>query len=268
MHLVVASIQSTALAILKPHNNTSNGCKRKQSNPGPAARGGTGGRSAYQRSVGMGEPKNGQSRRVRLYRITLISWFRGARIRGGTSGTTRRVGSFTNPPAGTTAPLRPPASPPLCLQPHLPPLSAPSRLQPPPACCPMPPSLVPQLLPVSFYPLLLTFLSTLVVARLELCVSKKQLCGCITVALGMSKELGISFHPLEKQNCPACLLKQNGERQPPHTSPQVCLVFTPGCRVPDQPQHSPTEGSAGAWRLKHPEARIFVISFTGTVRER
>lgn len=33
----------------------------------------------------MGDPKNGQSSRVRLYRITLMSWFRGDSIRGGTS---------------------------------------------------------------------------------------------------------------------------------------------------------------------------------------
>lgn len=39
----------------------------------------------YHRSVGMGDPKNGQSSRVRLYRITLMSWFRGDSIRGGTS---------------------------------------------------------------------------------------------------------------------------------------------------------------------------------------
>ena len=41
----------------------------------------------YHRSVGMGDPKNGQSSRVRLYRITLMSWFRGDSIRGGTSAT-------------------------------------------------------------------------------------------------------------------------------------------------------------------------------------
>jgi len=33
----------------------------------------------------MGEPKKGQSSRVLLYWMTLMSWLRGASIRGGTS---------------------------------------------------------------------------------------------------------------------------------------------------------------------------------------
>lgn len=45
----------------------------------------------YHRSVGMGDPKNGQSSRVRLYRITLMSWFRGDSIRGGTSAIPREL---------------------------------------------------------------------------------------------------------------------------------------------------------------------------------
>ena len=39
----------------------------------------------------MGDPKKGQSRRVRLYRITLMSWFRGDSIRGGTSAIPREL---------------------------------------------------------------------------------------------------------------------------------------------------------------------------------
>lgn len=44
----------------------------------------------YHRSVGMGDPKKGQSSRVRLYRITRMSWFRGDSIRGGTSAIPRQ----------------------------------------------------------------------------------------------------------------------------------------------------------------------------------
>lgn len=44
----------------------------------------------YHRSVGMGDPKKGQSSRVRLYRITRMSWFRGDIMRGGTSAIPRQ----------------------------------------------------------------------------------------------------------------------------------------------------------------------------------
>lgn len=55
--------------------------------PTDAPMGEAGSPGTYHRSVGMGDPKNGQSSRVRLYRITLMSWFRGDSIRGGTSAT-------------------------------------------------------------------------------------------------------------------------------------------------------------------------------------
>lgn len=42
----------------------------------------------------MGDPKKGQSSRVRLYRITRMSWFRGDIMRGGTSAIPRQGGSW------------------------------------------------------------------------------------------------------------------------------------------------------------------------------
>lgn len=92
MRLVVSSIQCVPLAVLKPHNTTKCYCKGRKSRkpPLPTSPDWQGTCcSPYHLKVGIGEPKKGQSSRVLLFWITLMSWLRGPSIRGGTSANSK-----------------------------------------------------------------------------------------------------------------------------------------------------------------------------------
>lgn len=84
VHAVVAAVQPAAQPVLKPARGEKTQ-RRERGNKPPVGRDGSPGGVTHQRSSGRGEPKNGQSKKVRLFWTTLIRWVLGPSILGAMS---------------------------------------------------------------------------------------------------------------------------------------------------------------------------------------